>query len=150
MQNRVDEIVKLAGSKSWRHCPGRENPADLPSRGVSPLQFADNTLWRSGPLWMMDRGDVPVFSPDDVPPDCTTEMKVMNKLISHSLLNPGSTPRIGGVMRCQDFGTLSRLLRVTAHVVKFLRALLKAINKGNNASSYSESTDAERLWLIDS
>ena len=33
VENRVTEIRKLVPPTFWSHCPGRENPADLPSHG---------------------------------------------------------------------------------------------------------------------
>ena len=50
VQNRVNEITKLTEKGSWRHCLGKENPADLPSRGLTPLELSASALWRRGPL----------------------------------------------------------------------------------------------------
>ena len=45
VQRRVTEIRTLLPSSSWRHCPGVDNPADLPSRGLSPIELACSELW---------------------------------------------------------------------------------------------------------
>ena len=50
VQNRVMEIRALVPCDSWRHCPGVKNPADIPSRGVSPSEFREKlSLWMHGP-----------------------------------------------------------------------------------------------------
>ena len=45
VQNRVNAIKKLIPVESWRHCPGHDNPADLPSRGMSSLQLLKEPSW---------------------------------------------------------------------------------------------------------
>ena len=44
VQNRVKEIRENVSPSFWSHCPGKSNPADLPSRGVSALELSVNQL----------------------------------------------------------------------------------------------------------
>ena len=41
--NRVQEIRRLSSPKQWKHCPGKENPADLPTRGTTPLKLSEKS-----------------------------------------------------------------------------------------------------------
>ena len=52
VQNRFDEIQKLTPVECCNHCPGRENPADLPSRGLTQAALLTNQLWKYGPDWL--------------------------------------------------------------------------------------------------
>ncbi|GFX56033.1 integrase catalytic domain-containing protein [Trichonephila clavipes] len=38
---RIEEIQKLIEPSKWHHCPGKENPADIISRGISNSEFKD-------------------------------------------------------------------------------------------------------------
>ncbi|XP_021964265.1 uncharacterized protein LOC110859612 [Folsomia candida] len=51
--NRVREISRLPHNVKWRHVPGLLNPADLPSRGCSPVQVLESRWWE-GPAWLLD------------------------------------------------------------------------------------------------
>ena len=44
VQNRIDEIHKLIDVKSWRHCPGVQNPADVGSRGCLASELIEKSL----------------------------------------------------------------------------------------------------------
>lgn len=50
--NRVSEIQTTLPCASWHHIPGRENPADCASRGVSPGSLVNHPLWWHGPPWL--------------------------------------------------------------------------------------------------
>ncbi|UYV75136.1 hypothetical protein LAZ67_12002605 [Cordylochernes scorpioides] len=48
---RVKKIRQNSSITDWRHVPGKENPADIPSRGASILQLI-TTRWWEGPVWL--------------------------------------------------------------------------------------------------
>ena len=50
--NRVSEIQTLTSPKSWFHCPGKSNPADILSRGVLGEQLLSHKMWLNGPEWL--------------------------------------------------------------------------------------------------
>ncbi|XP_077528119.1 uncharacterized protein LOC144139709 [Haemaphysalis longicornis] len=45
VRNRVVEIQTLTGDLSWRHCPGKDNPADLLTRGLPVAHLTTTKLW---------------------------------------------------------------------------------------------------------
>ena len=74
VQNRVSEIRKLLGPDCWSHCAGKDNPANIPLRGLSPEELATSNLWMNGPDWLSD-GVVICDSPlPTMPDECRTEM----------------------------------------------------------------------------
>uniref|UniRef100_A0A1X7UC75 Uncharacterized protein n=1 Tax=Amphimedon queenslandica TaxID=400682 RepID=A0A1X7UC75_AMPQE len=74
VQNRVNEIRKLVPKTQWRHCAGMSNPADLPSRGVSPGELKSTNLWFNGPDGLAQgiMEDKPEL---EMPDKCIVEMK---------------------------------------------------------------------------
>ncbi|XP_021921219.1 uncharacterized protein LOC110830503 [Zootermopsis nevadensis] len=52
VSNRVTEIHNHTNTSQWRHCPGKENPADLLSRGVTADKLKNSDIWWHGPSWL--------------------------------------------------------------------------------------------------
>lgn len=149
VKNRVVEIRQKTSPDIWRHCPGKTNPADLPSRGLSFLELAVNTLWRCGPDWLpvslsQDCQEVETSS---MPEECSCEMKRQQPI--HAMLAVGLGPNVEQVMDCSRYGSLSRLLRVTAYVIRAARLFRgKALALDGRALSPDELAETEKLWLI--
>lgn len=98
MQNCVNEIRRLVPPGSCNHCSGKENQADLPSRGeflraireflmVKWIRVAAYPSWSSARM----RENMPT------PEECVTEEK--NSLMTAQ----GSDPHIGQVMNNSNF-----------------------------------------------
>ena len=49
VHNRVTEIRQLMSAKHWLYCPGKDNPADLPSCGISPKELKASSRWKHRP-----------------------------------------------------------------------------------------------------
>ena len=57
MQHRVNEILKLTNKEDWGHVSGKDNPADIGSRGATASQLRDSQLWWFGPYWLQ-KGEI--------------------------------------------------------------------------------------------
>ena len=58
--NRVGEIQMYSDPQQWQHVSTEQNPADLVSRGINAENIIDNSLWWSGPDWLLkDEDDWP-------------------------------------------------------------------------------------------
>ena len=70
MQNRVTEIRKCISPNHWKHCAGKNNPADLPSRGVPLSDLTVSHLWSEGPNWLNDDISEIHFEELTIPEEC--------------------------------------------------------------------------------
>ena len=119
VQNRVDEIRKLTPVEWWNHCPGRENPANLPSRGLTPTELATNQLWKCGSDWLKTPEPLCMTPSLEIPEPCLGELKASSKVGVHSLLTPQLPYRIGNIIDIKRFSSIHKLLHVTAYILKF-------------------------------
>ncbi|XP_064465197.1 uncharacterized protein LOC135376605 [Ornithodoros turicata] len=56
--NRVTEIQTATDPAAWRHCPGEQNPADLPTRDESMEKLLHSKIWFRGPAWLSESAEL--------------------------------------------------------------------------------------------
>lgn len=55
--NRVGEVQRLTDIKDWRHVSSSNNPADILSRGLNPIELASSSLWWHGPDFLQSNSE---------------------------------------------------------------------------------------------
>ena len=149
VKNRVNEILLLSSKAEWGHVSGVDKPADLGSRGVKASVIRSNRLWWEGPAWLKE-GEAawPKFNEVHV----FVSIEVERKKVSVLSVQTVEVTSISKVIDVNRFSSLSKFLRVTALVLRFLEN-----NKNNkvcklmpeNPISVAEIAMAEKLWILD-
>ena len=104
MENRVREIRRLSSVKSWRHCPRKDNPADLPSRGADLDILTNDPLWLNGPIWL---GVMPVEGDSTMEEgSCMTEFKVKHQSQFREAFSLLVTSGLETLICCENYSPL--------------------------------------------
>ena len=149
VNNRVSEIRRRVHPDCWSHCSGALNPADLPSRGLTSLELSVSQLWRRGPEWMQTGSDPNSDSgilAQGMPSECCAELKATQ----HNLVATESKGAIEAILDPTKFSTLSRLIGVTAQIlraVKKFKELKRTPRNTPSLYSLEERLEAETLWV---
>ena len=141
-RNRIREIQELTDTENWGHCPGHENPADLPSRGT-PADRLNSDLWLHGPKWLaQDVSCWPeVHSSEPESPECRKEEKKQALPVISS--SDGLNEHLFDPGRCS---TLERLLRVTAWIKRWVHNCQNR-NKRHGSLNAEEISEAMNYWI---
>lgn len=70
VHNRVNFIQEATPTAQWRFVPGKINPADCATRGLTASELLHHSLWWNGPTWLLQN---PESWPSDVYADFATE-----------------------------------------------------------------------------
>ena len=120
VQNRVNEIRRLVPLSQWSHCPGNDNPADLPSRGMKMGELVQSSRWFQGPEWLqLDLHEIPDSSDLEIPVECEAEQRATTLIhLSGGADQCGS--ELGNLIPARNYSSLQRLLRTTAYLLLFI------------------------------
>ncbi|XP_055522862.1 uncharacterized protein LOC129717042 [Wyeomyia smithii] len=111
--NRVSKIQTLTHGYRWTHIPGKDNPADLVSRGMAVGEFVSSELWKYGPTWLrLPEGKWPAPLPLHEPVDNIEARKVVATMVR-------AKPAVNSIFL--RYSSFTLLVRVTAHCLQFIR-----------------------------
>ena len=149
VQFRVSEILKLTKKSDWGHVGGKDNPADIGSRGASALVLCNNKLWWEGPVWL--RGGEENWPNTLVLKDTMQVQDERKKTVVLSVVAENND-RVSNVVNVEKFTSLNKLLRVTAWVRRFINNVKEQRKKGElkkGGLEVVEIKEAEKVWIID-
>lgn len=107
--NRVVQAHSNINADSWRHIKSEDNPADVPSRGVNPVELLEHELWWHGPKWLRKpESQWPISTPVL---DSSLESKRIVNVATASI-------QLGDLL--DDCSTYRRLIRITAYCLRFV------------------------------
>ncbi|XP_060810689.1 uncharacterized protein LOC106143274 [Amyelois transitella] len=111
--NRTSEILTLINATQWSYVSTKENPADCASRGMSPSEFLENSLWKNGPSWLQN-SEIDYVKPRSI---CTKTELEKRQLKAHTTCVK-NFEEIEDI--CSRFSSLRKLIRVIAYCRRFL------------------------------
>ena len=92
--NRIGEIQKAGPVDSWRWVEGKDNIADPITRGASPEELAEGSVWQEGPGFLkLPESDWPVKTAREINPSVTEEIGELRRKAFSALVTAGAQPR---------------------------------------------------------
>ncbi|GFX47419.1 integrase catalytic domain-containing protein [Trichonephila clavipes] len=143
IKNRVQEIQLLSDPMQWGHCPGKDNPADLLSRGTSAVKLAQNELWWHGLPWLK-------LTPDHWPNrhrDILDSELCSEELEHRSSVHVAVTQQREALVDINRFSSLKKLLKTTAWVFRFVNNARNICKSMDFYITVDEIQNAEYFWL---
>ncbi|VDI37780.1 Hypothetical predicted protein, partial [Mytilus galloprovincialis] len=120
---------------------------ELKRPGLSVSQFEKNTLWSNGPKWFTEiskwsswkKNDTTLLlTSTDIEDSSTADNEIDNQQGIHQ------------IVQITRYSTLSKLLRITAYLLRFIRNCRSPILQRNKAKyvSREELQDATECWIL--
>jgi hypothetical protein len=111
--NRAAYIQDATPPASWYWVPGDQNPADIPLRGIFPLNKEQMKLWLQGPEFLFT-GKIP-----EQPKISGTQEEIKKSAINAIAL---SYP-MAHLLRIERFSDLNKVIRIYVYIFRFLRKM---------------------------
>ena len=110
--NRIGEIHESTFPEQWRHIPGKLNPSDKATRGLSADEFVKDTTWLYGPSFLYEDQSKWPEQHYDVPEDAVKKKRSVSE--SYSTLLSESW------ICCEKFSKLLKAKRMVTWCLRFI------------------------------
>ncbi|XP_077560569.1 uncharacterized protein LOC144175361 [Haemaphysalis longicornis] len=141
VKNRVAEIQQNTDVAQWRHCPGKGNPADLMTRGMTAASLKSSDMWWHGPSWIRQQEEV--WPSEERPSGFTPEELETKKEVNVATTTCEEQPDL---LKLTRFSSATKVNRVTGWVMRFLHNL-RSKEKTSGPLTAAEIERAEEYWL---
>ena len=142
--HRIQEITQTFPITLWNYCPTKDNPADLLTRGTSSAALS-TSLWTNGPSWLSDKSRWPQWN-------STLTLHLQTDDMNSDQPGPmDPTEPLTGIHKIIDlskYSTLTKLLRVTSYVLRFINNLRDSTTKQTGPLSVKELNTAQFRWVL--
>lgn len=109
--NRVGEVQRLTRVEDWRHVDTKSNPADMVSRGVSPFELVQSSLWWEGPDWLK-------LEEDNWPKSIVQFHTTLPEQIANIFVIKKESALLNNLI--SKYSKLQKLVRVLAYIFRFI------------------------------
>ena len=159
VSHRVAQIQSETSPEQWRHVPGLQNPADLASRGAKMSDLTEEDFWRCGPEFLQSSEERWPPRKDVVEKEFSTSAQLdMSKSGSTVATQPARTLEtesenatpLESILDCTRFSSMTRLVRVTAWVMRFIDRTRHKKRPDSPVLQFSELDVAEKYWIKES
>ena len=120
--SRVEEIRESTTPASWNFYPGEQNPADIPSRGLTASELVTEDKWWKG-LEFLYNVEEEWPREDNVYSENENARKEVVKNPTLALVSGEQVRQTGlhQIIDAKRYSSLTKLLRVTAYVLRFAK-----------------------------
>ncbi|XP_031617636.1 uncharacterized protein LOC116337338 [Contarinia nasturtii] len=121
--NRVSSIQSNTDIEKWRHISGKDNPADLLTRGISAKDLVDNSLWLHGPDWLLHKPSEWPLSPvmQQISKETMIECKVFMISEYKDQLRIGLKGTKTNEPLLKYTSKLEKAINILSYVIRFLK-----------------------------
>ena len=143
--NRVQQIHDLSEVSKWNYVNTAENPSDLPSRGATPKELQNSSLWWNGPAFLQGGLELPVNN-------IYEELNSLDSNVRHGVVHRIEVSEtvfasIGD--RLQYFSCWQRARRALALCIRYTRILKAKINGNATHIMKNEPVNTAELELAE-
>ena len=125
--NRVTKILDGSDVTQWRHVRTHENPADLPTRGLTPEELSKEDVWWHGPSFLLVPEQEWPPQPEVVETDASrSEVRKLQSHLERLHVHQGVVPVLAPFQqallhRMGRFSSLRRGIRAMANLHCLMR-----------------------------